>query len=69
MADRLVYTVAETAELLGIALGTAYECVRNGDIPSIKLGRRIAVPRKALQQLLDEAQQNAHSTNVMRPGR
>ena len=54
MADRLVYTVAETADLLGIALGTAYECVRSGDIPSIKLGRRIVVPRKALMKLLDE---------------
>lgn len=45
-------TVSEAAALLGISRSSAYECVRLGSIPSIRLGRRIVVPRHALQQLL-----------------
>ena len=47
---RQTYSVRESAELLGIGLNTAYEAVRSGDIPSIKVGGRYLV----LKQPLDE---------------
>ena len=50
--DALVLTVEETAELLRISRGSAYEAVRAGDIPSIRIGRRILVPRQLLMDTL-----------------
>jgi excisionase family DNA binding protein len=52
--SRATLTVDEAAKLLGIARGTAYEAVRIGQLPSIKIGRRILVPKAALERLLQE---------------
>jgi excisionase family DNA binding protein len=41
---RLVVTVTEAAELLGISRGLAYELARVGQLPSLRLGRRLLVP-------------------------
>lgn len=49
----LVYTVAQTAALLGISRTHAYELVARGDLAHVRLGRRIVVPRHALEHLLD----------------
>jgi excisionase family DNA binding protein len=49
---RLVLTVAEAAELLGISRALAYELVARGELPSIRLGRRIVVPRVKLAALV-----------------
>ncbi|MEM9653709.1 MAG: helix-turn-helix domain-containing protein [Actinomycetota bacterium] len=54
-SDRLTLTVTEAADLLGICRATAYECVRRGELPSITLGRRILIPRSALDDLLKQA--------------
>ncbi len=51
-ADRLALTVDETAARLGISRPTAYEGVRTGTIPSVKIGRRILVPIAALERML-----------------
>jgi excisionase family DNA binding protein len=45
-------TVEEAAVLLGVSRGTAYDAVRVGDIPSVKVGRRILVPKVKLAELL-----------------
>ena len=45
-------TVEETAELLGISRGLAFQAVARGDIPSIRIGRRILVPVDRLRTLL-----------------
>ena len=49
----LVWTVPEAGERLGISRQSAYELVRQGRIPSIRLGRRLAVPKAALRQMLE----------------
>ena len=51
--DRLTYTVQETATLLGLSRNSAYEAARRGEIPTIRVGRRILVPRSRLDELLD----------------
>ena len=48
---RLTYTVTEVAELLGISRASAYNDVRSGEIPSVTLGSRIIVPRRAIDEL------------------
>ena len=47
-----VYTVSEVAALLGVSRGTAYECVKTGELPHLKLGRRIVVPIAAFEKFL-----------------
>ena len=49
---RLVYSVTEAAELLGISRSTAYELVTRGELPTVRLGRRLIVTRPALTALL-----------------
>src|SRR5438445_7748895 len=51
--DAVVLTVSETAEILGISRAFAYELVARGELPAVKLGRRIVVPKRALDRLLD----------------
>lgn len=41
---RLTVTVEEAGALLGVGRSTAYELVRSGDLPCIRLRRRIVVP-------------------------
>ncbi len=55
--DNATLTVDETAKALGISRNSAYEGVRTGEIPSIRIGRRILVPRLALDRLLENAGQ------------
>ena len=51
--ERLVFSVPEVAKLLGLSRASTYEAVRIGSIPSITIGRRILIPKVALQELLD----------------
>jgi excisionase family DNA binding protein len=50
--NRLTYTVAEAAQLLGISREFAYQQVKSGDLPSVQLGRRRLIPRVALDRFL-----------------
>ncbi len=50
---RLVLTVAEAAGLLGISRTHAYELVAREELPALRLGRRIVIPRGALERLLN----------------
>jgi excisionase family DNA binding protein len=49
----MVYTVTQTASLLGISRTHAYELVSRGELAHVRLGRRIVIPRHALERLLD----------------
>ncbi len=53
---RLTLTVEEAAETLGLSRAFAYDAVRRGEIPSIRIGRRILIPKKALERLLGSSQ-------------
>ena len=52
--DRLTLNVEEAAHLLGISRGLAYELARCGRLPVIRLGRRILIPRVALEKMLSQ---------------
>lgn len=57
-ADRLrvrpTVTVEEAADLIGLSRTGAYAAVRNGQLPSIRVGRRIVVPTARLLRMLGE---------------
>ena len=50
--EKLVYTVEEAGALLDLGRSGAYDAVRRGDLPTIRIGRRILVPKEALDRLL-----------------
>ena len=52
--QRLTLNVEEAAKLLGIGRNLAYDRVKTGEIPAIKIGRRFLVPRSALEKLLSD---------------
>ena len=45
-------TVDDAASIMKISRASAYEAVRSGEIPSIRIGRRIVVPTAALRRML-----------------
>jgi excisionase family DNA binding protein len=47
--------VPEVAELLGISRSLAYELVARRELPSVRLGRRILVPRRVIEEVLASA--------------
>ncbi len=52
--ERLTLTIEECAKVLGIGRQLAYDRVKTGEIPVLKIGRRLLVPKAALKKLLDE---------------
>ena len=52
MSEKLVYTVNETAELLGMSRNGTYNSIAAGEIPSVKIGKKIVVPKARLLALL-----------------
>jgi excisionase family DNA binding protein len=52
--ERATYTIVEAAEILGIARSSAYRAARTGELPTIKIGRRILVGRQALTDIIDQ---------------
>lgn len=54
----LVLTVDEAAAVLRISRGSAYEAVRAGELPHVRFGRTIRVPRHALLSQLGVAPSN-----------
>jgi excisionase family DNA binding protein len=47
-------SITEAADTLGIGRTLAYELARTGELPTIRLGRRLVVPRRALERLLGD---------------
>ncbi len=54
--EKLTLTVNEVSKVLGISRGLAYSMVKAGEIPSVRFGRRVLVPRRALERLLEQGQ-------------
>lgn len=46
-------TVDEAARLLGVGRNLAYQAVREGQLPAIRLGKRIVIPRAAVLAMLE----------------
>ena len=51
--ERLTVTVEQAGELLGISRALAYEMARTGRLPTLRFGKRIVVPKKAIETMLE----------------
>ncbi|MCJ2077897.1 helix-turn-helix domain-containing protein [Methylobacterium sp. E-016] len=52
-SQALTITVEEASRRLGIGKNQAYEAAGRGEIPTIRIGRRLLVPLTAFERLLD----------------
>ena len=52
MTTRRTYSVPEVAEMLGISRASVYVCIQRGEIPSLRLGGRVVIPRTAFEAFL-----------------
>lgn len=50
--ERLTFSVSEVAKVLGISKNAAYLGIKRGEIPSIRIGARILVPKKSVERIL-----------------
>ena len=59
--EKRTVTVKIAAVILGIGRTSAFEAVRRGDIPHIRIGKRILIPIAALDKMLE----GCHVTEVL----
>jgi excisionase family DNA binding protein len=51
--ERLVYTVPEAGGLLGLSRNASYQAAKRGEIPTIRVGGRLIVPKVAFHRMLE----------------
>ena len=52
---RLTLTVGEAAKLLRLSRAFTYELVARGELPSLRFGRRVVIPRIAIERILNDS--------------
>ena len=52
--ERATISLVEAGKVLGIGRTTAYELARRGTLPVLRLGRKLVVPKVALERMLSE---------------
>lgn len=52
---RVVMTIPEAGAKLGLCRNGAYGAAARGEIPTIRIGRRLMVPKIAFEQMLKQA--------------
>ena len=50
-----VLTVSELSRVLRIGINGAYDLVRTGKIPSVRVGRQFRIPRQAVAEYLGQS--------------
>jgi excisionase family DNA binding protein len=53
--QRLTLTIPEACQMLGIGETTLRQMIRIGQLPILKIGRRVLIPRQALEALVSDA--------------
>ena len=53
--ERQTLTVEEAGAILGLGRNSAYKAAGEQQIPTVRIGRRLLVPRAALNRLLESA--------------
>ena len=62
----IMMTVEEFGKLLRISRNTAYECVRSGEVPSVRVGRQIRIFRDDIfaMRRFGEETEVSHTTSL-----
>lgn len=63
---QLAVSVKQAAKLIGVGKNTMYAAVAAGDVPHVKVGRRILIPVSRLEQWLEEHTQEGQVLGLSR---
>ena len=50
--EPLTYSVPEAGQIVGLGKNASYQAAQRGEIPVLRFGRKLRVPRAALERLL-----------------
>ena len=64
--QRLLLRIPEAAEVLGIGRSTLYELMATGEIPVVRIGRAVRIPRIAIADWVDSQFESAQADNSSR---
>jgi len=62
--ERLTLSVIQAGAVLGLSPSTSYRLVHTGEIPSLRLGRQLRVPKVQLEKLLAGQQTGQTATEA-----
>ena len=51
--ERLTLNVTEVAAHLGLSRNATYLAIKNGQIPSVKIGKRLLIPKIQFEKILN----------------
>ena len=51
----LVYDVPSAGRMLGLTRNASYDAAKRGDLPTIKIGKLLRVPKAAFHRMLEDA--------------
>jgi len=57
-------SVEQAAKLLGIGRNSAYQAAKRGEIPAVRVGRRLLIPHRRLLRFIDGEQQSGSREHV-----
>ncbi len=49
--NKLCYTIPEAAKLIGVSRNQGYELARRGELPIVKMGKLLFVPKAKLHKM------------------
>ena len=52
LPDKPTFSVKEVATMLGVSRDVVYDCANTGELPALRLGSRLLIPRAALARML-----------------
>jgi excisionase family DNA binding protein len=55
--EKSLLTVSEAAQVLSIGRTKTYELMSAGDLPVVRIGRAVRIPRRALERWVDEQEE------------
>ena len=64
--SRRTYTVLQAARLAGIGKNSMYESARHGEVPVIRIGKRLLIPKAAFDRLLENGRKLKWTATIPR---
>ena len=62
--EREALSIKETAASLGASVASVWKWIREGELPSVKIGGRVFVPRRALRRRLEQLRDHDNSADL-----
>jgi len=66
--ERMTMTVREAAVFLGLSKNSAWAAVKRGEIPSVRVGRRVLIPVRRLEEMLERTKSETDHGAAARGG-